>query len=308
MSDFGDTIRSLGLNNPTSGLGTETYWDAANSIGVFRAFDRNSGLLLKVRLQGKSVTLLQNDGTAQVLVDENGDIYLTTINQKIHSQGLHRFHDIANNNRRLDVWVNGGVVRLNSLDDGTAARLPVNLDTGDVTFLHGAVVVSEGPLATNGDANILGSINETVSVKCVVYATVAQSIPNATNTALTFSTLRGADPVGMWNAGSPKKLTIQRNGTYLVGASVRYNFNATGFRHIGVYKNGAAPYSDVTKAVVVNRVQAPATAPAIINCMWPIECVTGDYIEAVTVHDSGAALSTDPVAPYAVQLSATRMP
>jgi len=123
-----------------------------------------------------------------------------------------------------------------------------------------------------------------------VYRSTAQSIPNATFTAMSFDTVRyDVGPSPHWVAGSPTRLTCQVAGTYAVWAGVQYNGATGGYTRVAqIYKNGSIYLgSGGVGGAASNAGGAPAASNATI-----VQLSIGDYVEALAYQDSGAALNT----------------
>jgi hypothetical protein len=72
----------------------------------------------------------------------------------------------------------------------------------------------------------------------VVQRTSSQSIPNATETVITWQS-EVADTGSFWASGSPTRFTVAEAGLYLLSGSIRMLSNATGVRFFFMRKNGA---------------------------------------------------------------------
>lgn len=117
-----------------------------------------------------------------------------------------------------------------------------------------------------------------------VYHNISQSIPNATDTILAFNsevydTNTIHDPVT-----NNSRLTCKTAGKYLIIASVSFESNATGFRALLIWVNGATPIavSDFNVSGAGRWMQAISTIYSL---------ALNEYVEAGVYQTSGAALN-----------------
>lgn len=127
-------------------------------------------------------------------------------------------------------------------------------------------------------------IHRTEARGCRVINTSTQNINNATNTALTFNSEIN-DTDGCWDAGSPTRLTAQKDGYYLAGGAwtlAPAQNTAASQMHIYVRKNGSSYLGGCSLHTIANKDARIAVATGMI---W---LSTGDYLEIVAYHDEGA--------------------
>lgn len=122
----------------------------------------------------------------------------------------------------------------------------------------------------------------------------AQSIPNAAQTALSFSQVN-FDTDTFWAVGSPTRLTIPvgLGGQYVVTAEIAWGSNVTGDREILLKKNGATFFGDLLQG-------AGAGGACNQVCTVIALFAAGDFIEMFVNQTSGGALnatSTSPLTP-----------
>jgi hypothetical protein len=112
----------------------------------------------------------------------------------------------------------------------------------------------------------------------------AQSIPNATWTAISFDTDLASGQIGtnLWNAGTPDRITVQRAGMYICGAFCVFSGSAGTWR--------------VIQLVVPNYpiYQAAPPAVAFTNVCTAVALAAGAVVQAMVYQDSGAAVTLDP--------------
>jgi hypothetical protein len=118
-----------------------------------------------------------------------------------------------------------------------------------------------------------------------VFQNVAQSIPNSTNTVLTFTSENFDDANMHDNVVNPSRITIPESGRYLIQALVRFVSNANGSRTATLRLNGIT-----TLAVEGQRPLSGLFTS--IACSTVENLAAGDYVEVLAFQSSGGALST----------------
>lgn len=137
--------------------------------------------------------------------------------------------------------------------------------------------------------------------RCDLRQSVAQSIPNAAFTSLTFTTERTDNEatasylsgVGMHDpAVSNTRVTVQTAGTYLITGGIGFAANGTGRRGLRVLVNGVTQVDN-------SQIIVPATASSGFGVSGrPVyqSLSVGDYVELQAYQDSTVALTTDATA------------
>lgn len=120
-----------------------------------------------------------------------------------------------------------------------------------------------------------------------LYQSVAQSIANATFTAITFDAENIDTYGGHSTTTNTSRYVAQAAGTYWVNAGVLYVLNGTGARYVAIGKN--ASFTGVNG---MSGIAAAAPAVGYASVAGLIQLAAGDYIEAYTYQTSTAALST----------------
>lgn len=92
------------------------------------------------------------------------------------------------------------------------------------------------------------------------------------------------DRSGLWAAGTPNRLTVDKPGMYLVNAQVEFAANATGDRELSIRKNGAA--NDVLKTTLKSSTLANDLALSGV-----LQLGAGEYIELWANQTSTGALN-----------------
>lgn len=118
--------------------------------------------------------------------------------------------------------------------------------------------------------------------------TTAQSIPNATQTAMSFDSAV-LDRQGGWAASpNPTRFTPTLAGWYLVSGFVGYAQHATGNRQASVRKNGTTVPGGLAQWLPTGTGTSRDVTPTILVFMNG----TTDYLELFAWQSSGAALNT----------------
>ncbi|HET8683483.1 MAG TPA: hypothetical protein VFM54_16680 [Micromonosporaceae bacterium] len=112
----------------------------------------------------------------------------------------------------------------------------------------------------------------------------AQSVPNATFTAITLDT-EVADNDGLWDSGSPTVLTMSEDGLWLAGGHLLFASNATGYRQADLQRNATTfETSDVKAAVSGVATSVHATGLLLL--------AASDTLRILAYQTSGGALNT----------------
>lgn len=112
-----------------------------------------------------------------------------------------------------------------------------------------------------------------------------QSIPNSTETALTFNSEDYDTDAQHDNATNNSRLTCVIPGTYLVQARTVFTANATGQRELRLKRNGSVSYFDLDVA------KGDASVPTFLRAQAIMQFSVGGYVEATVTQNSGGALS-----------------
>ena len=125
-------------------------------------------------------------------------------------------------------------------------------------------------------------------------ATGAQSIPNSTNTAITWNTAANSGPDMMWTSGS--QVTAQTPGYYDLDAQVIFASNSTGARQV-MFRvttgtgNPAGPGNTVIFGLF-SAIPASGLNTIVSTGMTGPYMYAGDYVEVLAFQSSGSALNT----------------
>lgn len=107
------------------------------------------------------------------------------------------------------------------------------------------------------------------------------SVPNISQATITFTTEQ-IDTADLWDPGLPDRLTIPRDGVYIVTGFLQFVANATGDRQITVTISSGQGTSALVRAPT-DLAQLVATGVA--------ECSAGDTITLSAWQSSGGALN-----------------
>ena len=99
----------------------------------------------------------------------------------------------------------------------------------------------------------------------------------------------GGNPFALWVVGSPNRITIQKNGWYMLSAGVEFAANATGDREIYFNKNG------VVTPIGSQGNKSPTLAGRISTSTF-IRLARGEFVETWVNQTSTAALNVNTTA------------
>lgn len=136
---------------------------------------------------------------------------------------------------------------------------------------------------------------------CRVYRSSAQSIPNASQTTLSFSnvrhdTLAGISP--MWAASDPTRVVIATPGLYLASVCVEFDGNATGERAVALFDTASNQFFAVEERGAVAGDSTDVTCSS-----GPFYVAAASSFQVYVYQNSGAALNVNAVPAYSPELS-----
>lgn len=124
---------------------------------------------------------------------------------------------------------------------------------------------------------------------CRVHNSANISVPNATDTILTFNT-ESFDTASMHSTSvNTGRITCTAAGIYVVTAVAQFAANATGARSMGLIVNGLA-------GTFYNFAQAPVNSAAGATRLVVtdiIKLAVGDHVQVVAYQTSGGALNVE---------------
>lgn len=134
-----------------------------------------------------------------------------------------------------------------------------------------------------------------------VYLTSASSIPNITDSVVTWSSAE-YDTDSMFSAGSATRLTCKTAGIYIVTFTLAWPNNSTGERIGWIQKNGST--ADRWGMV---RMSPSTTGETIQTAAAQMSLVVNDYIQIGVYQSSGGALNLNGTGTARTRFSAGRI-
>lgn len=122
----------------------------------------------------------------------------------------------------------------------------------------------------------------TYTIKAQSSHSTTQSIPDATDTALTFDT-EDYDTNSMYSGGAPTRLTINTSGTFRIEAKATFDTNIVGDYYILIRKNGST--------TIAQSATVPAEETNALVITTSAALVSTDYIEVLVNQTSGGSLN-----------------
>ena len=116
----------------------------------------------------------------------------------------------------------------------------------------------------------------------VMRKTADQSIPDASNTQITFATDVFSRPAGFANQAN-ERFVVPKSGLYLLTVKAAFAANATGRREVSVRINGAD--------YAIFRTNASATGVTYISSSLLIQLTLNDLITFMALQNAGAAVN-----------------
>jgi hypothetical protein len=145
-----------------------------------------------------------------------------------------------------------------------------------------------------------GGIKGSTAIGARVYDSANQSIVSGTYTTITFDSER-FDTDGIHSVVSnTDRLTAQRDGVYLISATIRFATNSTGIRWVGIRLNGTA-------YIVIADQNATSGYSTRITLTTLYELSTDDYVDLRVWQNSGGALNVEAVGNYSPEFGMVRM-
>lgn len=119
-----------------------------------------------------------------------------------------------------------------------------------------------------------------------VFNSGALSINNATPTVTTFDSERWDNGDLHSTSANTGRLTAPVTGLYVVGASVSFASNGTGYREVRLRLNGTTSIAIDTRAAITGQ-------PTRVVISTEYRLAAGDYVEVVVEQTSGGALNVE---------------
>lgn len=205
-----------------------------------------------------------------------------------HVKELHTNDDVDSSKQAHHHTLGLGVHQAASGADLVQVIHDLGLVAADVSTILGELATIESAIADIDTRLTVFEDRPSVSMS----QTVAQSIPNITDTVIDWDVIN--NPLvgsGLTASIAGNSITVNKDGRYRIFAQVAYAPNATGYRRCQIKLNGAPITS---WAMDTNGVGGLATVPALTICD---DFVNGDVLSVSGFQNSGAALNTS-VATY----------
>ena len=143
--------------------------------------------------------------------------------------------------------------------------------------------------ATAHNNIVENSNNFRVPPMCSAALTTSQSVPNNTETVLTFGSKTYETDSGIYGTN---EFAIQTAGVYLISALITWEGNATGVRYVVIRKNGAGTAGNLNAAINYASFPPGANRFSQSFCI-PLSLAAGDDIDLVVLQNSGGALNVN---------------
>ncbi|MFI5267816.1 MAG: hypothetical protein ACHQ7M_10610, partial [Chloroflexota bacterium] len=136
---------------------------------------------------------------------------------------------------------------------------------------------------------------------CRVYRTSAQSIPNNSQTVLSFTTARhdtmsAINP--MWTVGDPTHVMVRTPGIYIVTALVEFAANGTGERTVAIFDTASNQFFAIDERVAVSGDSTDITCSS-----GPFYVPAASSFQVYVFQNSGGALNVDASPAYTPELA-----
>lgn len=135
-------------------------------------------------------------------------------------------------------------------------------------------------------------------LSAVILKTATQSIPNTTDTIVTWSSAEQADAfeggTAMWVSGNSTQIICRRAGIYAVGAKLAFANNGTGAnRVLYVTKNSTSPTAAASLAYDAANPAVQPGGGVALNAASEAKLAVNDILRCLVYQDSGGALNID---------------
>jgi len=295
VKDGAAAIRTLGSSidtttkalNPSTTLGDIEYRSATANTNTRLAIG-TTGQVLSV-VGGVPAWATSDDANAiqNAIVDAKGDIVAASAADTPARLA------VGTDNQRL-VAASGEATGLKYVSDtqNTVIDAEGDLLVGDTADTIQRLAIGSNAQVLTVDTAVDGKIKWATPAGgssfsgCSLYKSVAQSIGNATATAVTFDS-ENFDVNGYHSTSTnTSRITIpsDKAGYYLISGSLGFAGNTTGIRISYLYKNGSL-------------LNLPATIPAVVandvrvSFNYTVNLAVSDYIELFAYQNSGGSLN-----------------
>jgi hypothetical protein len=244
-------------------------------------------------------TALVKDGAAAIrTLGSSVDTTTKNLNPSTTLGDIEYRSSTANVNTRLPLGTAGQVLKVNSgatapewSSDNAGMTNPMTT-TGDTIYSSSGSTPARLGIGTTGQvltvaAGVPSWATPAASYRGVsLFGTTAQSIPNSTNTIMTFDS-ESWDTDGFHSTSvNTSRITIPAGlgGKYLVTMNAAPDLNGTGSRYMELFKNGS-------RLIICNGVSGSSSTYIGLYAAFVVELVATDYIEMMVNQDRGSALN-----------------
>jgi hypothetical protein len=133
-----------------------------------------------------------------------------------------------------------------------------------------------------------GNVGDHKVLACRIYRSTNQSILNATNTVVSFDSIRGPSANGMWSAADPENITTLEQGWYFYSLALAFAINATGRRLIS-FNQLTEPSGDISFYEIPVNYNTAANLELSLSGIYYF--AKGAKVRAVVFQNSGGALN-----------------
>ena len=267
------------MSNPTSNYGWQmpTATDLVTDLPAdFEVFGQAVDTAMADLLGGTTGQILAKNSATNMdfvwITNDVGDITAVTAGTGISGGGT-----------------SGAVTVTNSMATEIAAKGDLIAGTGSATFdnlpvgTNGQVLTADSTVSPTGLKWATPSSTPTASA-CQAKRATDQTISNNTLTVLTFDAHDFDTSSYHSLVTNTERLTVPSTGYYLVNAQVMFATNASGYRQLGIFKNGTRlNYATATAATSATE------ATIIFNLM--VSLTAADYLEIKVYQNSGGNLA-----------------
>ncbi len=153
---------------------------------------------------------------------------------------------------------------------------------------------------STGNFRLVNKISQSTAIGCRAYHNAAQSINDATWTALAFNSER-FDNDGIHDpATNNSRLTCVTAGVYLIVGMVQFASNNTGFRGVGIRRGGTQYIAVQTQTATQNNVHQFS-----ISAIYDMAAT--NYVELMVYQNSGGSLNVDTVDAVSAEFGMVRI-
>lgn len=141
--------------------------------------------------------------------------------------------------------------------------------------------------------------------QCKVWNSVVQSIPNATDTALTFDSAEynlGTPSSNMWAVGDPTKMYARMAGLHEINATFAFPAANQSLRSVWIRLNGTT----IIKGAI-SSITGLTTNGTDLQVVAKARLAVGDYVQAIAHQVTGSSVNTLASASHFCTLSMERL-